>query len=311
MISRSYTGKISVIIPCYNQGKFLADAVRSVEMQTYHTYEIIVVDDGSTDQYTIDCIDALAAAGRVILLRDSNEGLSVARNRGFTRSIGDFVQFLDSDDLLHPQKFEKQIDHFYKISDLDVSIVDFQLTDATMTHFYKSSGTDIVLFNDTLRDFLFRWERSLCIPIHCALFRRQIWGDQSPFLVDFQAKEDWLMWIDLARKGVKIGTIPENLAYYRQHGSNMCLDTVAMAGHYVTAAFRIAQELDPQLRREFIAHVSGHLGDAYFDKQKRDLVAQFESGQNYGIRWFLFKIAGRIRRMFKRVAFFPSWFFCV
>jgi len=92
----------SVVIPCYNQGHFLGEAIESVLDQTYRSYEIVVVDDGSTD----DTAEVAAAYDHVGLLRQPNRGLAAARNAGFARSAGQYVLFLDSDDRLLPDALD-------------------------------------------------------------------------------------------------------------------------------------------------------------------------------------------------------------
>jgi glycosyltransferase involved in cell wall biosynthesis len=90
------TDLISVVIPCFNQAHFLADAIESVLFQTYPHVEVVVVDDGSTD-------DTAAVAGRypsVIYVRQANRGLAAARNAGLRRSSGQYLVFLDADDRL-------------------------------------------------------------------------------------------------------------------------------------------------------------------------------------------------------------------
>src|ERR1044071_9134288 len=92
---------VSAIIPCYNQAHFLSEAVASVLHQTYPHYEIIVVDDGSTD----DTSKVAAQHAGVRCIRKKNEGLAAARNTGLHASLGDYVVFLDADDRLLPQAF--------------------------------------------------------------------------------------------------------------------------------------------------------------------------------------------------------------
>jgi glycosyltransferase involved in cell wall biosynthesis len=101
---------VSTIIPVYNRSAMLRQAVGTVLAQTWTPLEIIIVDDGSTDD-TLDAAHELAAAhpGVIRVLRQANAGPGVARQRGFEASRGDFVQFLDSDDLLLPHKFALQV----------------------------------------------------------------------------------------------------------------------------------------------------------------------------------------------------------
>src|SRR5690348_13326256 len=89
---------VSVIITCYNHGKFLGDAIRSVLKQTYRNLEILVVDDGSTDN-TAEVVLSFADVNYVY---QANAGLSAARNKGIDKSRGSFLVFLDADDWLYP-----------------------------------------------------------------------------------------------------------------------------------------------------------------------------------------------------------------
>ncbi|MEA2060794.1 MAG: glycosyltransferase family A protein [Thermodesulfobacteriota bacterium] len=100
---------VSVIIPTFNRGWIIAEAVQSVLDQTYQPLEIIVVDDGSTDN-TRDVLEPFM--DRIILLKQENKGVSAARNLGIQNTRGEFIAFLDSDDLWLPDKTACQIDFF-------------------------------------------------------------------------------------------------------------------------------------------------------------------------------------------------------
>jgi glycosyltransferase involved in cell wall biosynthesis len=109
MTTRSKKPKVSVIIPTYNRGWILREAIDSVLAQDYTDYELIVVDDGSTD----DTRKILGSYGRdIIVLRQPNQGVSAARNRGIAESHAQLVAFLDSDDLWLSQKLTRQVAFF-------------------------------------------------------------------------------------------------------------------------------------------------------------------------------------------------------
>src|SRR5271165_1119891 len=97
---------ISVIIPCYNQSHFLGEAISSVRNQRYPHYEVVVVDDGSTD----DTAAVAASFDGVICIKQRNQGLGAARNAGFHHSHGTYVVFLDADDRLLPNGLEANAD---------------------------------------------------------------------------------------------------------------------------------------------------------------------------------------------------------
>ncbi len=100
---------ISVIIPTYNRGWILTEAIDSVLAQDYKNYELIVVDDGSTDN-SREILDNYGQD--IIVLRQANKGVSAARNRGIAEAGGQLVAFLDSDDLWLPRKLSRQVDFF-------------------------------------------------------------------------------------------------------------------------------------------------------------------------------------------------------
>ncbi|MEZ6146240.1 MAG: glycosyltransferase [Planctomycetaceae bacterium] len=97
---------VSIIIPCYNAAEFVAEAIESAAGQTYGNVEVIVIDDGSTDE----SVDVLRSFGdRIRWETGPNRGACAARNRGLELAQGEIVQFLDSDDLLHPGKLDIQV----------------------------------------------------------------------------------------------------------------------------------------------------------------------------------------------------------
>ena len=97
--------KFSVIIPTYNRCEFVKNAIQSVLDQTYKDYEIIVIDDGSTDS-TKDSLSSIIE--QITYIYQDNRGVSSARNTGIKKSIGSYIAFLDSDDLWEPKKLELQ-----------------------------------------------------------------------------------------------------------------------------------------------------------------------------------------------------------
>ena len=105
----STAGCVSVIIPAYNAAATIDETLRSVRSQTHRTLEILVIDDGSTDE-TADVVCAQAAQdSRIRLVRQENRGVAVARNRGIEEATAELVAFVDADDLWAPEKIEKQI----------------------------------------------------------------------------------------------------------------------------------------------------------------------------------------------------------
>jgi len=113
---------VSVIVPCYNAEKWVSEAIDSCLRQTYQPIEIIVVDDGSVD----GSLDVLRTYGEEILLvTGANRGASYSRNRGLGLALGEYVQFLDADDYLRPEKIVQQV-AFLEQSGADVVYGEWQ-----------------------------------------------------------------------------------------------------------------------------------------------------------------------------------------
>lgn len=100
--------KVSVVIPCYNVEPYIEECLKSVSSQTHSDLEVICVDDGSTDS-TLEVISRLTKELSIIVIEQDNQGAPAARNTGISRATGEYIQFLDADDRLHPEKIESQI----------------------------------------------------------------------------------------------------------------------------------------------------------------------------------------------------------
>lgn len=222
---------VSVIIPCYKQGHLLPDCVASLQRQTHVDWEAIIVDDGSPDE-TAQIAEELALNDqRVRLVRQPNQGLSLARNAGFRHAQGDYVQFLDADDLLLPRKFEIHLQMLTVMRPRTVTYTDFFDSDYSSEDLRIDAGRiscNFILPRPVL-DFSARWEHDLSIPIHTALFPRYLLNElDGPFDQNLPNHEDWDMWMRLACLGGEFSFIPEKLAIYRHGLHSMCSDAHRM-----------------------------------------------------------------------------------
>jgi glycosyltransferase involved in cell wall biosynthesis len=111
--------KISVIIPVYNAEKYVAAAVESVLSQTYNNIELLIIDDGSPDKSIEVCQQFTDP--RIKIIRQANKGVSAARNTGIHHAKGDYIAFLDADDIWTPSKLEKHVEHFANSSEVGIS----------------------------------------------------------------------------------------------------------------------------------------------------------------------------------------------
>jgi glycosyltransferase involved in cell wall biosynthesis len=229
---------VTVVIPCFNQGRYLAEAIGSARLAYTGPLEVIIVDDGSTDPKTERWLREAESMGDYVkVVRQKNHGLSGARNAGLRVASGDFVQFLDSDDLIIPGKLDVQVAHFATSPFLDISVSNFLLCDDKRNNFSKPDEA-IAQFDLTLDDFLYKWERGFVIPIHCALFKRSVIGE-APFDEESRAKEDWIFWCSLVSKGARLSYAYGHWAIYRQHAESMRRSYVAMGKSWLRAALKV------------------------------------------------------------------------
>lgn len=214
--------KVSVIIPNYNYGRFVGKSIESVLAQTYRPMEIVVVDDGSTD----DSIKIIESFGdQVKLIRQENGGVGKARNTGAKNSNGEFLAFLDADDIWLSEKIEKQIAKF----DVDMAI---GLVHCRMREFNSETGETIKLHlkgeEGWVADDLLLFEKPVIIGLGGSIVvRRNVFEDVGEFDEDLKNGEDWEFCYRVARK-YKIGFVAEILVDYRNHNVNAHLNITQM-----------------------------------------------------------------------------------
>lgn len=213
--------KISVIIPVYNSAGSVAETLRSVLAQTYKDFEIIIVDDGCTDQ-SIDICRQFDDP-RMKFVHQLNRGLAGARNTGIRHAKGEYLAFIDSDDLWLPEKLEKHVEHLERSPHVGVSfsrsrLIDEQsqplgiyqmpkLTDITPEYLFCrnpiSNGSSVVIRRDVLTEIR---------------FEENLYGEVEDFYFDdrFRQSEDIECWLRIAlQTHWKIEGIAEALTLYR------------------------------------------------------------------------------------------------
>ncbi|MCS6927689.1 MAG: glycosyltransferase [Candidatus Binatia bacterium] len=209
---------ISVVIPCYNQARFLAEAIESVLAQTYPRFEIIVVDDGSTDHTA-----AVARSySQVTYLHQANQGLSAARNAGWRACAGECVVFLDADDRLLPGALAAGIGCVQDHPECAFVSGHFRYitADGTFLHEYPQ----IYVARDHYQAFL----RGNYIGMHATvMYRRSALEEAGGFDPSLRACEDYDLYLRIARVR-PVCCHKTVVAEYRQHDHNMSGDALLM-----------------------------------------------------------------------------------
>jgi glycosyltransferase involved in cell wall biosynthesis len=201
---------VSVIIPCYNQDKFIGEALQSVLNQTYSNWECIIVDDGSTDNSAAIIKDIAAKNQKINYIYKKNEGVSKARNVGLDNAKGKFIQFLDADDLLDARKVERSLQEIQNNNDLQMVVTNFKMMSSDAKEFYPPFCE---IKNDSLsfENFLYNF---FSIQLQCGLFDKKIF-DSLRFSENLSAQEDWIVWISLLKEKPKYSFVDLPLAFYR------------------------------------------------------------------------------------------------
>jgi glycosyltransferase involved in cell wall biosynthesis len=227
---------VSVIITCYNHGKYLSHSINSVLKQTYRNLEILVVDDGSTD----NTAEVVLGFPDVNYVYQSNAGLSGARNKGIAKSRGSYLLFLDADDWLYPHAVKTNLEYLQQ--NPDCAFVS-GWHDKVNEWGYQLDGQDEQVVVDEKHYQRFLWGNY--IGMHATvLYQRWAFADLK-FDTTLKACEDYDMYFKISRK-YKVGCHNKKLAAYRIHGSNMSSNVALMLNHVLLVCNRQRPHLRDQ-----------------------------------------------------------------
>ena len=247
---------ISVIIPCYRQAHLLPQAVDSVRAQGMDDWEIVIVDDGSPDDTQSVAQGLIAIDPRVRLLTKTNGGLSSARNAGVATARGNYLQFLDADDLLEPEKFSRDI-HAVAASDgVALVINDFCYLDAQGRRYTNEYCQPRFAGQDYELELAIRWESDLSIPVHAFLFDARLFREASiRFDERLPNHEDWAAWMRIFALHPVVFQNTYTAAVYRKTAAGMTGNRQAMCDGFLQAIDDLLalQSVRPELRRALIA----------------------------------------------------------
>ena len=261
-------GAVSVVIPCYNQARFLGEAIDSVLRQTCPPVEVIVVDDGSTD----DTASVAHSYAEVQYVRQPNDGAPSARNRGLRSSQGDLVLFLDADDRLLPDALAQGVaalgDHpDWAFVTGHVRLIAADGTPETTPPQAHAAGDQFL----ALLRSNYIWTPGV------VLYRRSVLDAVGPFDPAARASADYELNVRIARLQA-IGCHHHVMLEYRRHGDNMSADVGEMLRSAVSVRLRQRRFVvgNPEAHRawkEGIEIVRADFGERLIDQLKRDLRA--------------------------------------
>ena len=200
--------RVSIVIPCFNHGAFIEEALESVYAQTFSDYEIIVVDDGSSDALTLQVLKSLTGDG-LKLIEQPNMGLVAARNRGIAQAAGEYILPLDADDRISPDFIRRAVVELDRDPSVGIVYGHTELFGARSGLWFQPDFA--------MPDLLFE-----NMIVATALFRKADWtiaGGYRPAMV--HAWEDWDFWLTLVALGRKIVRLEGVTFYYRMSPDSM------------------------------------------------------------------------------------------
>jgi glycosyltransferase involved in cell wall biosynthesis len=254
---------ISVIIPCYNYGHLIAETIDSVLHQSYTDVEIIVIDDGSTDNTSEVLNEYADKYKQVKYYKYENAGLGTARNRGLGKATGQYIQFLDADDLIEPGKFELQLKLFTEHPEADVVYSSvryfknnaFDLSDRLLTYWGpdkewmpKTSGKADAIYTDTFKGNF--------AHLSSPLFKKELVDRVGAFDNEISAVADYhfLLRCVIAQAYFYYHDTPGTYSLVRWHPDNMSRNVQMMQ----TEELKMRKKLAPLLIDHPLAELSNN-----------------------------------------------------
>jgi glycosyltransferase involved in cell wall biosynthesis len=206
--------RVSIVIPTYNLAQYIGRTLATVFGQTYSDYEVIVADDGSTD----DTQNVLSPwDGKILYLYQSNRGVAAARNLALSKASGEFIAYVDADDMWYPQKLQRQVSFLDAHQEYGLVHSEFSIVDESdqIIHARFNQDTDREVPRGSCAMDLLR--RNHIQPL-TVMERHECIQRTGGFDVRLKGVDDYLRWILLALDGIAIGYVDEPLAMYRWRG---------------------------------------------------------------------------------------------
>lgn len=242
---------VSVIIPCYNYGWLLAETLDSVLAQTYTHWECIIIDDGSTDDSSTTATSYLQKDSRFRYTYQENKGMSAARNCGLAVARGEYIQFLDADDLLASNKLAVQVAYLEAHPTADLVYGDMRyfrhgepavlsrsadMHDVTWVHGVQGQGEELV--NALV-------EGNMMVS-NAPLLRAALLQRVGPFAEELRWVEDWQYWVRCAIAGASFhyDPTPDAWALVRVHPTSTSHNARRMHDHEVLVRRQLIRQLE-------------------------------------------------------------------
>lgn len=216
------TSLVSIITPSFNSERFIAETIRSVQNQTHQNWEMIIVDDCSTDK-TVSIIEQFVINDSRILFfqLEKNSGAGIAREMALSKVKGGYISFLDSDDLWKPLKLEKQL-QFLKENKTSFTFSFYDCIDEVGNSLNKRVEAPRNLSYSQL--FFCNYVGNLT-----GIYEVNYFGKIA--ISSTRKRQDWMVWLTILKKTRKAKPVPESLAYYRIRNNSLSASKVDLLKH--------------------------------------------------------------------------------
>ena len=249
--------KLSVIIASYNHQDYIAETLRSLEVQTFEGFEIIIVDDGSTDK-TVEV--AKSTQSRAQIYTQENQGVVAARNRGVSLAKGKYICFVDSDDVVLPERFAKQVALLDGDAELGLVFADALIIDSQGAKIGKFGDVYPVVPGDVAQMLALHY----CFtPMITAMVRTEVLRKTGPFEKPGPIS-DYMKWIEVAHIS-KVHYDPEPLGCWRRHRASTSKQANKVKSYAKTrAALKRILRKYPTLQAEIGKKIVKRYSRSYF-----------------------------------------------
>ena len=264
--------KVSIVVPSYNRGEFIEATLKSIQEQTYEDFEVLFIDDGSTDD-TQEIFDKkFSQDKRFIYIKQKNSERAVARTHGLEQAKADLLCLVDSDDLWYPHKLEKQVAVMDADPDLvfcyaSVNRIDMEGNPVKSASRQHQGSSGFVFFDLLMRNF---------IPSVCPIFRKSAFEKVGAQVTEFIPYEDWDFWLRFSRLG-KFHHIKEPLGDYRLHPGQSVQNVKAV--HIERVTLKVLEANVQKLTKTDITNYLNMQGRTlnqvgFIETEYRDIIAE-------------------------------------
>lgn len=235
---------VSVVIPAFNSEQYIGECVDSVLAQSYRNFEIIIIDDGSTDD-TVNIVSDYQD-DRIRLFHQNNSGSAAARNYGVKQASGMWIAFIDADDIWLPGKLQKQLEHCsnHAWSHTDLFFHGDFYPKYTKATKFTSKHSGFILNNLLVEN---------SIGTSSVVIKKEIFQASGGFNTNLRALQDWDLWLRVAEKH-QVCYVDEPLVYYRVHSSSVSRNVRKTLPYHINLVNRVFSEQGPARQLQQLKH---------------------------------------------------------